>query len=132
MSKRNRRDAKKMRKLERVLTRSPQPLIDLEHYLQLHGYAQTAGGARQIILDGRVQVDGEPIGIGKDKRYIPDIESGGILVDEYDVVHLVPDVAGLRASIVIAEKSPEEVDIATNTVKDAISTFVSKQSDDVA
>lgn len=122
-----------MRKLERALRRPLQPLVDLEWFLQSRGHAQTAGGARQLVLDGRVQVDGEPIGIGKDKRYLPDAETGGILVDEYDVVHLVPDVAGLRESTVVVEKKPEEVAEAEKNVQDAITNFVGKAgSDEVA
>lgn len=37
--------------------------IDLVQYLQDHGYADTAGKAREMLEDGRVMADSHPLGM---------------------------------------------------------------------
>lgn len=62
MSKRPSRD-KKIRRLRKALRRTPTAYLDLIDWLETHGYADTAGQARTIILAGRVKRDSHTLGI---------------------------------------------------------------------
>lgn len=55
---------KRAQKLRRLIGKShPLEYIDLVQYLQDHGYAQTAGEARDIIQVGNVMADSHPLGV---------------------------------------------------------------------
>lgn len=63
MSARNRKDAKKIRTLERALRKDRLPKwINLVDWLKDHGHADTAGGARKIIQEERVMVESHILG----------------------------------------------------------------------
>lgn len=61
MSKRS-THAKKIGKLRKSLRRTPTRYIDLVQWLELRGYANTAGGARKLLTDGKVMVDSHVVG----------------------------------------------------------------------
>lgn len=62
MAKRPSQD-KKIRRLRKALRRTPPAYIDLVDWLQMHGHADTAGQARDIILAGRVKRDSHTLGV---------------------------------------------------------------------
>jgi hypothetical protein len=74
--------AKRVRRLRKLLRRTPEKRIDLVDFLQTRGYARTAGAARQMLTDGRVTHESHIIGrvqtpyLGADgkveKRWEPD------------------------------------------------------------
>lgn len=53
---------KKLNRLRKALRRTPTTYIDLVEWLQDHRYAQTAGGARKMLVEGRVHVDSHVVG----------------------------------------------------------------------
>lgn len=64
MSRRNRRDAKKIRTLSRALRKGRvDSYIDLVQWLKLRGHAQTTGEAHRLILSKRVMADSHPLGL---------------------------------------------------------------------
>lgn len=64
MSARNTLENKQMRRLTRALRKGRLPVhVDLVVWLQDHGYAQTAGSARELLKDGRVRADSHPLGV---------------------------------------------------------------------
>lgn len=68
MSAKNRRDNKKIRKLERVLRKGRLPArLDLVHWLEDHGHANTTGQALSLIYDGRVVSESHTLRM----RYVP-------------------------------------------------------------
>lgn len=63
MSARNARHNKKIRALRRALRKGRLPArIDLETWLLDRRYANTAGRAREIIMDGLVKSESHPLG----------------------------------------------------------------------
>lgn len=63
LSARNRRPEKKIRKLRRSLRQGRVPAyIDLVQWLRDRGYAQTAGAARRLIVEGRVVSESHVLG----------------------------------------------------------------------
>lgn len=64
MSHRNTLLNKRVRRMRRALRKGRLPArIDLIHWLKLHGYADTTGQARKLILDERVKSESHPLGI---------------------------------------------------------------------
>ena len=55
-------DKKKLRGLRKALRKTPPRYINLVEWLQDRGYANTAGGARQLLIDGKVRVDSHVVG----------------------------------------------------------------------
>lgn len=53
---------KKMNKLRKLLRRTPDSYINLLWYLQDRNYANTTGGARALLLAGKVMVDSHVVG----------------------------------------------------------------------
>lgn len=63
MSVKNTPANKKIRKLERALRKGRIPrYLNLVHWLEDHGYAQTAGEARKLIDEDRVMSESHPVG----------------------------------------------------------------------
>lgn len=62
MSQRNTLRNKKLRSLARAMRRAPDAQIDLVQWLRDRRYADTAGGARKLLAEGRVFFRGEPVG----------------------------------------------------------------------
>lgn len=61
MSKRPIQD-KKLRRLKKALRPSTPSFINLIEWLRDRGYAQTAGEARKLLLDGKVKVESHTVG----------------------------------------------------------------------
>lgn len=53
---------KRSRKLRKLLRQTPYTSIDLVDWLQGRGHCNTAGSARQLLEDGRVEHDGHVVG----------------------------------------------------------------------
>jgi hypothetical protein len=63
MSRKNRPDEKKIRALRRALKKGRMPaFLDLEEWLRVRGYADTAGAARKLIHERRVVHESHPLG----------------------------------------------------------------------
>jgi hypothetical protein len=63
MSQRNTLLNKRVRRMRRALRKGRvRAFIDLVSWLQLHGYADTAGQARKLIMDERVKSESHPLG----------------------------------------------------------------------
>jgi hypothetical protein len=62
MSRRNDRQAKKIRKLAKALRRTPTAYIDLTEWLRDRRYASSRTKAEDILREGRVYVDSHPVG----------------------------------------------------------------------
>jgi ribosomal protein S4 len=86
---------KKANQLRKLLRKKPAARINLVHFLKDRRYAQTTGAAEKLILDGRVTVDGEPIGIGQ----IPVLDQKGEKTEKDMVFPLV--LAENRDKIVV-------------------------------
>lgn len=56
------REAKKLSRLRKAMRDTPPTSINLVQYLKDRRYARTSGAARQVLLDGKVSVDGEATG----------------------------------------------------------------------
>jgi len=54
---------KKLNRLRKSMRVSPPAFLDLVAWLRDHRYAQTAGAARKLILDGKVRHGSHTIGI---------------------------------------------------------------------
>ncbi len=54
--------AKKIRRLEKLLRRTPPAFIDLVQWLKLRGHAQTTGGAYRLMAEGKVLAGDHVIG----------------------------------------------------------------------
>lgn len=108
MSRRNKPYEKKLRRLERALTKSPEPLIDLVDYLQTRRFAQTAGQARKMILAAKVTDGTSVLGIGKEQRWVPDLV-GGIKSEEFDVVHQLVPKSAIGENGIIVDTTPDEM-----------------------
>lgn len=94
MSARNRPQEKKLRQLHRAIRKGRIPAyIDLVQWLRDRRYADTAGGARAIILAGRVKSESHVLG----KGYV--LNRSGQKVEVLDP--RVP--ARLRDSITVSE-----------------------------
>jgi hypothetical protein len=64
MSKRNRRDARKINKLRKTLRKDTLPTyIDLVRWLMDRKEADTVGGAKKIIAAGRVRSESHTLGL---------------------------------------------------------------------
>lgn len=80
---------KKIARIRKAVERRPLPLrIDLVDWLQTHGHAQTAGAARQLLIDGRVKAESHVVG----RSQIEDVWFVDPLVD-----------AGLRKALWVTE-----------------------------
>jgi hypothetical protein len=58
-------ERKKLRKLRRLMRRTPPAYINLFEWLKDRGYAQTTGEARTMILAGQVKSESHTVGIAK-------------------------------------------------------------------
>lgn len=89
-------NTKRANRVRKAMRSSLPTYVDLVHWLQLHGYADTAGGARKIILAGRVRSESHKLGIEKRPVVLPqsfaDVYAGKPPeVEEQDVVSpLIP------------------------------------------
>lgn len=64
MSQRNKPEAKKLRMLERSLRKGRLPrYLNLIHWLEDHGHAETAGEARKLVKEKRVRHESHPVGV---------------------------------------------------------------------
>jgi len=61
-------EAKKLNRLRKALRRTPTGYINLVQYLQDHNITNTAGGAKAVLLAGRVSVDSHVVGRKPDPR----------------------------------------------------------------
>lgn len=87
---------KKANKLRKAMRRTPPVWLDLVQWLRSHGYAQTAGEARKIIIDKRVKSESHTLGLTK--RTV--LEQGKIVEREF-VAPLVP--ASVRGTLRVAD-----------------------------
>jgi hypothetical protein len=93
MSKRNRREERKINTLRKALRKGRLPsYIDLVQYLKDHKHADTTGGAIKLIKEGRVRADSHTLGVTQVQ--VTDDKT----VDVF--TRFVP--ASVRASIVVA------------------------------
>lgn len=54
---------KRAQRVRKILSRSPLPKnIDLVHYLRTRGHAETAGGARKMLEEGKVRSESHVLG----------------------------------------------------------------------
>lgn len=109
MSKRpiNKKRAARVRKM---LRKELPAFIDLIQWLRVRGYAQTAGQAEKLILDGRVRSESHTLGIGKGLKAKPGINikilrGHRVTEEDFDEVPVVqPHVpARLRGTIRVVE-----------------------------
>lgn len=64
MAARNRPQEKKVRAMRRALRKGRLPAyIDLVDWLRVRKYAQTAGAAREMLMDGKVKSESHPLGL---------------------------------------------------------------------
>ena len=85
---------KQANRLRKALRGSPGTLIDLIEYVKVRRLADTTGAAEKLILDGRVTVDKNPIGIVPGKKVkqgsVPKARLGRELTeDDYEQVDTV-------------------------------------------
>jgi hypothetical protein len=80
---------KKANRVRKAVSRKQLPAyVDLFRWLKLHGYAQTSGECRKLILDKRLKSDSHTIGLQKqgDKtivdRYAPASVRSGLSVSK--------------------------------------------------
>lgn len=65
MSARNTLEAKRARRTRKLFRKELPAFLDLTAWLQDRGYAQTGGGARKLMIDGKIRVDSHTIGNGR-------------------------------------------------------------------
>lgn len=59
---------KRSRRVRRAIERKSLPaFVRPERWLRTHGYAQTAGEARKLILDGRLKINANKVGFAEVK-----------------------------------------------------------------
>lgn len=84
---------KKANKLRKMLRGKPDRYINLVQFLKDRRYVRTSGAAEKLILDGRVQAEGEVLGVGQ----VPMLDQRGEVVQKDVVFPLV--AADLRSKI---------------------------------
>jgi hypothetical protein len=85
---------KKLAKLRKSLRDRPDTHIDIVSWLRDRRYAQTAGEAKKLILDGRLFADGRAVGIGE--REVPKKIGAGKLAKTLQETEIVPYVERLQ------------------------------------
>lgn len=86
------RQAKGVARLRKAFRRTPPAFLDIINWLEFHGYADTAGQARKIILDKRLRSESHVIGLVK--AWDP------LLKKNVDVIErLQPNPAQLRRTL---------------------------------
>jgi hypothetical protein len=76
--------------------------INLLEWLRDHGYADSNGAARKIIMERRVRSESHVLGIGKEPRMTPEGR-----IDLVEVVHpVVP--AEVRPTLHVLKEAPNE------------------------
>lgn len=78
---------KRAARMRKAMTRKPLPgYIDLVKWLRQHGHAQTAGAARDLILDKRVKIDSHVVGVATEPR----LDAAGKVKDTEVVDRYIP------------------------------------------
>ena len=88
-------DAKKIRRLRKLLRVTPPRYINLVDWLQTRGHAQTAGGARKLLIEGKVTKGSHSIG----RMAVPIVDAEGDSEEVFLPAPIVP--ADWRSEILV-------------------------------